>query len=79
MRSATLSQEVDVERLRGVVKWFNSSTGYGFIGRDDGTDLFVHFSGVEFERYETLQEGDLVQFDIAQGPKGLQAVNVKIS
>ena len=52
MHSATLPQEADVERLKGVVKWFNSSTGYGFIGRDDGTDLFMHFSGLKFEGYE---------------------------
>jgi cold shock protein len=76
MHSATLPQEADVERLIGVIKWFNNSTGYGFIGRDDGTDLFVHFSA---EGYKDLQEGDRVEFEIAQGPKGLQAVNVKIS
>ena len=79
MHSATLPEEANVERLKGVVKWFNNGTGYGFIGRDDGTDLFVHFSAIRSEGYESLQEGDKVEFEIAQGPNGLQAVNVKVS
>lgn len=65
-----------MERLKGVVKWFNSAKGYGFIGRDNDKDLFVHFSGIQSEGYKSLQEGDTVEFEIAQGPKGLQAVNV---
>ena len=68
-----------MDRLKGVVRGFYSSTGYGFIGLDNDRDLFVHFSGNASDGYERLQEGDTVEFEIAQGPKGLQAVNVKIS
>ena len=63
--------------MRGIVKWFNNSKGYGFIGRDDGPDLFVHFSAIEGEGYRTLQDGDTVEFEISTGPKGPQAVNVR--
>ncbi len=73
------STGADVDRLKGVVKWLNSATGYAFIGLDDDRDLFVHFTGIASEEYESLQKGDTVEFEIAQGPKGLQAVNVKIS
>ena len=68
-----------MERLKGVVKWFNSAKGYGFIGRENEKDLFVHFSGIKSEGYKTLQESDTVEFEIAQGPNGLQAVDVKVS
>ena len=60
----------------GTVKWFNSSKGYGFIAREEGEDVFVHYNAIEGEGYKTLDEGDRVQFEIEQGPKGLQASNV---
>jgi len=63
--------------VQGVVKWFNNTKGYGFIGHDDGPDIFVHYSGIVAEGYKTLDEGDTVEFEIAQGPKGPQAANVK--
>jgi cold shock protein len=65
-----------VERLQGTVKWFNNAKGYGFIGRDDGADVFVHYSAISSEGYKSLQEGDRVEFEISQGPKGPQAANV---
>jgi cold shock protein len=65
-----------VERLKGTVKWFNNAKGYGFIGREDGPDVFVHFSAITVEGYKSLQEGDQVEFEITQGPKGAQAANV---
>lgn len=60
----------------GTVKWFNSSKGYGFISRDGGDDVFVHFKSIEGEGYKTLDEGDKVQFEVGQGPKGPQAMKV---
>ena len=60
----------------GTVKWFNSSKGYGFMTRDEGDDVFVHFKAIAGEGYKTLEDGDKVQFDVEQGPKGLQAANV---
>ena len=66
------------ERETGTVKWFNASKGYGFIGREDGPDVFVHYSEIESDGYRTLQEGQRVEFSIEQGPKGLQAANVRI-
>lgn len=65
-----------VERLKGTVKWFNNAKGYGFIGRDDGADVFVHYSAITTEGYKSLQEGDKVEFEITQGQKGPQAANV---
>jgi CspA family cold shock protein len=62
--------------VQGTVKWFNNSKGYGFIGRDDGPDVFVHYSAISGDGYRTLQEGDSVEFEIVQGPKGPQAANV---
>jgi CspA family cold shock protein len=62
--------------VHGTVKWFNNSKGYGFIGRDDGPDVFVHYSAIVGDGYRTLQEGDAVDFEIVQGPKGPQAANV---
>lgn len=67
------------ERISGVVKWFNASKGYGFIGREDGAgDIFVHFSAIQMEGYRRLEEGQKVEFSVEQGPKGLQAAGVMI-
>jgi CspA family cold shock protein len=60
----------------GTVKWFNNAKGYGFITRDDGEDVFVHFKAIVGEGYKSLDEGDKVQFEVERGPKGLQAANV---
>ncbi len=60
----------------GTVKWFNSSKGYGFISRDGGDDVFVHFKAIEGEGYKSLEEGDKVQFEVGDGPKGPQAMKV---
>lgn len=65
-----------VDRMKGTVKWFNNAKGYGFIGRDDGPDVFVHYSAITSEGYKSLQEGDQVEFEITQGQKGPQAANV---
>jgi CspA family cold shock protein len=62
--------------MEGTVSWFNSARGYGFIEREDGPDVFVHYSGIVGDGYRTLQEGDRVTFEIVQGPKGPQANNV---
>ncbi|MBT4137697.1 MAG: cold-shock protein [Candidatus Latescibacteria bacterium] len=60
----------------GTVKWFNDSKGFGFIEQEDGEDVFVHFSAVQGDGFKTLAEGDRVEFEVQQGPKGLQAANV---
>lgn len=62
--------------MRGVIKWFNNAKGFGFIGRDDGDDVFVHHTGIVGDKFKTLREGDQVEFDIVAGPKGQQAANV---
>jgi len=61
----------------GTVKWFNNGKGFGFIGQENGPDVFVHFSAIESEGYKSLQEGDKVEFEIVQGQKGPQASNVR--
>lgn len=62
---------------QGTVKWFNGAKGYGFISRQNGEDVFVHFKAIVGDGYRTLNEGDKVQFDVEKGPKGLQAANVQ--
>jgi cold shock protein len=61
----------------GTVKWFNNDKGYGFIKRDTGEDVFVHHTAIQSQGYRTLNEGERVEFDVKQGPKGLQAENVR--
>ena len=61
----------------GNVKWFNDAKGFGFISQEDGPDVFVHFSAIRAEGFKSLQEGDRVEFDITEGPKGPQAANVR--
>jgi len=63
-------------KVQGRVKWFNNTKGYGFIGREDGADVFVHYSAIAADGFRTLNEGDLVEFEIVQGQKGPQAANV---
>lgn len=62
----------------GKVIWFNSSKGFGFIHRNNGPDIFVHFSAVEMDGYKTLNEGDVVEFEVEQGKKGPQAAQVRV-
>lgn len=61
---------------KGTVKWFNAGKGYGFISQEGGQDLFVHFSAISGDGYKTLEEGQAVEFEVTQGPKGAQATNV---
>ncbi|HJO17527.1 MAG: cold-shock protein [Acidobacteriota bacterium] len=63
-------------RITGKVKWFNNSKGYGFIEQESGSDVFVHFSAIEGNGFKTLEEGQSVEFEIVDGPKGPQAGNV---
>jgi CspA family cold shock protein len=61
----------------GTVKWFNEAKGFGFISQEGGEDVFVHFSTIQGDGFKTLAEGERVEFDVTQGPKGLQAANVR--
>ena len=65
-----------MSREQVTVKWFNAAKGYGFIQRQSGEDVFVHFSAIQSEGYKSLNEGQAVEFEVKQGPKGLQAENV---
>ena len=72
----TKEEQTELSREQGVVKWFNASKGYGFIQRQSGEDVFVHFSAIQMEGYKSLNEGQAVEFEVRQGPKGYQAENV---
>jgi cold shock protein len=65
-----------IVKEKGVVKWFNGAKGYGFIQRSSGEDVFVHFSAIQAEGYRSLNEGESVEFELQQGPKGLNAIEV---
>jgi CspA family cold shock protein len=67
----------DEQMPQGTVKWFNDSKGFGFIAREDGPDVFVHFSAINMDGFKTLQEGMRVEFDVVPGKKGEQAQNVR--
>jgi cold shock protein len=66
------------DRIVGTVKWFNAAKGYGFIGREGGEDVFVHFSALAMDGYRRLDKGQQVEFSVEEGPKGLQAANVTV-
>jgi CspA family cold shock protein len=66
-------------REKGTVKWFNAAKGYGFIQRETGEDVFVHFSAIQAGGYRSLDEGARVEFEVTNGPKGLQASNVSMA
>ena len=65
-----------MSQFRGAVKWFNNAKGYGFLGREDGPDVFVHYSAIQGDGFKTLEEGQEVEFEVTQGPKGPQAEKV---
>ena len=64
---------------KGTVKWFNAQKGFGFICDSEGNDVFVHFSGLDMDGYKSLEDGQSVTFDVTEGKRGLQAVNVRIA
>ena len=66
-----------LEVQKGSVKWFNDSKGFGFIAQENGEDVFVHHTAIQMEGFKSLSEGDRVEFEVTQGPKGLQAQNVR--
>lgn len=67
---------MSMAQYKGTVKWFNNAKGYGFLGREDGPDVFVHYSSIQLDGYKSLKEGDEVEFDVIQGTKGPQADQV---
>ena len=71
------AQKGDSVRQTGTVKWFNDAKGFGFIAQEGGKDVFVHHTAIQQEGFRSLREGDRVEFDIVEGPKGLQASNVR--
>jgi CspA family cold shock protein len=75
-RQSNSNVEVVEVKEQGTVKWFNASKGYGFIQRQTGEDVFVHFSAIQMDGYKSLNEGQTVEFEVKKGPKGLQAENV---
>jgi len=74
--AAFLARQASTMRITGKVKWFNNAKGYGFIEREGGNDVFVHFSAIQGSGFRTLEEGQAVEFEIVDGPKGPQAGNV---
>jgi CspA family cold shock protein len=72
-----LCRQEDIVTATGRVKWFNDAKGYGFIARDEGPDVFVHYTSIQGEGFKSLSEGQTVEFDLLEGPKGLQAANVR--
>ena len=77
-RSAGPRRQKGSAVAEGTVKWFSNDKGYGFISQSDGEDVFVHFSAIQGEGYKSLEEGQSVEFDVTQGPKGKQAANVRL-
>lgn len=77
--SNTFKKEYRQMKEKGTVKWFNAAKGYGFLARENGEDVFVHFSGIEASGYKTLDEGSKVTFVVKSGPKGLQAEQVNLA
>ena len=71
-----LQESTKVAQYQGVVRWFNNAKGYGFLGRDGGPDVFVHFSSIQTDGYKSLKEGETVEYDVIQGDKGPQADQV---
>ncbi len=78
LRDFSFLKEIYV-REKGTVKWFNAAKGFGFIQRSTGDDVFVHFSAIQSNGYRSLDEGATVEFEVKQGPKGLQAENVTVA
>jgi CspA family cold shock protein len=76
-RASTRHQQEESALAQGTVKWFSNEKGYGFIAREDGDDLFVHYSEISMDGYKTLVQGQCVEFEITQGDKGLQASTVR--
>jgi CspA family cold shock protein len=64
--------------VKGTVKWFNEKKGYGFLSQENGNDVFVHYTSITADGFKTLKEGDAVEFEVQDGPKGPQAINVKL-
>jgi CspA family cold shock protein len=71
-----VSDQAVTERCQGAVKWFSDQKGYGFIARENGPDVFVHHTAIQMKGFRTLKEGETVAYDLLEGAKGLQAVNV---
>jgi cold shock protein len=72
------TREICINMEQGTVKWFNDAKGFGFISRQNGEDVFVHFSAIQSNGFRSLQEGQAVQFNVVKGPKGWQAENVQV-
>jgi CspA family cold shock protein len=77
LRHSVISRQEDHRMAHGTVKWFNDQKGFGFITQDDGPDVFVHYSAIAASGFKSLNEGDQVEFEVTQGPKGPQAQAVK--